>query len=142
MTASTGGDPPEDDLSVDGETDLYRRVPPQHWKKVGEEFILRDGAFKNFPNPDRKRMSVALGDTLAGLQRDPRSVRKPGQENYGVVAIKATVVRAECQRVERSPRDDEPAHGDVYGEKPTRRRKQFAAHAHWVVYPEQAAAAR
>jgi hypothetical protein len=91
--------------------------------------------FKNFPNPERKRMSVALGDTLAQLEREPESVRRPDQADYGVVAIKAGDVRAERQRIERSPRDDEPAHGDVYGEKPTGRRKKFVAVAEWVVYP-------
>lgn len=135
MTATTGEDPPEDDPTVDDETELFRRVPPAHWKKVGDQFVLRDGAFKNFPNPERKRISVVLGHTLADHERDPESLRTPDQVSYGIVAIKAKVVRAECQRIERSPRDDEPAHGDVYGDKPVSRRKKFVAQAEWVVYP-------
>lgn len=135
MIATAGEDPPEDDSTIDPETELFRRVPPAHWKKVGDRFVLRDGAFKNFPSPERKRISVVLGDTLSDHKRDPESLRTPDQANYGVVAIKAKVVRAECQRIQRSPRDDEPAHGDVYGDKSMSRRKKFVAHAEWVVYP-------
>jgi hypothetical protein len=127
-------DPPDDDRTVEDHTPLYRRVPPTHWKKVGDDYIVRDGAFKNFPHPERKRMSVVLGDTLEHLHRTIESVRG-GEPNYGVIAITTQVAREEDQRIERSPQDDEPAHGDVYGDKPTGRRKKFAAQAVWVVYP-------
>ena len=135
MTPNGEADPPEDDLSVDGDTDLFRRVPPDHWKLVDGEFVLRDGAFKNFPNPERLRMSVVLGDTLARLGRQPDSILPAERPAFGVVAIKASAVRAEEQRIERSARDDEPAHGDVYGAKTEGRRKRFVAVAGWVVYP-------
>lgn len=134
MSVGPSEDPPDDDPTVEDQTPLYRRVPPAHWKKVGNEYIVRDGAFKNFPNPERKRMSVVLGDTLEQLDRDTESVRN-SQLDYGVIAITAKVARDEEQRIERSPRDDEPAHGDVYGDKPTGRRKEFASQAVWVVYP-------
>lgn len=134
MSVQPSEEPPEDDHTVEDGTALYRRVPPAHWKKVGDEFIVRDGAFKNFPNPERKRMSVVLGDTLEQLDRGTESVRGRAP-NYGVIAITAEIARQEAQRIERSPQNDEPAHGDVYGEKPTSCRKKFAAQAVWVVYP-------
>jgi len=127
--------PPDDDASVDAECPLFRRVPPDHWKLVDGEFEIRDGAFKNFPKPERKRMSIVLGDTLAELNRDPRSILPPGRDDFGVVALSAAAVRAECQRVIRSETDEEPAHGDVYGEKTAGRRKRFIPLARWVVYP-------
>lgn len=135
MIPNGGDEAPEDDLSVEGETDLLRRVPPDHYKVVAGEFVLRDGAFKNFPQPERKRMSVVLGDTLSGMGREPESILTSEQSAFGVVAIKASAVRAEEQRVIRSELQDEPAHGDVYGDKPGSRRKRFAAVATWVVYP-------
>jgi hypothetical protein len=134
VSVGPSDDPPDDDLTVADATPLYRRVPPAHWKKVGETYIVRDGAFKNFPNPERRRMSVVLGDALEQLERDAESVRGD-LSNYGVVSITAKVARDEDQRLERSPRDDEPAHGDVHGDKPEGRRKKFAASAVWVVYP-------
>lgn len=135
MAVTGESDPPEDDLTIDGEADLFRRVPPDHYKVVDGAFVLRDGAFKNFPRPELKRMSVVLEDTLAGEGRDPSSLLADEQSAFGVVAIKAKAVRAEEQRVERSPLEDEPAHGDVYGEKPGARRKRFVRAARWVVYP-------
>lgn len=135
MTPDAEEDPPDDDLSIDGDTDLFRRVPPDHYKVVDGRFVLREGAFKNFPHPERKRMSVVLGDTLAGAGRQPESILTPEQSAFGVVAIRASAVREEEQRIERSTLDEEPAHGDVYGEKPGGRRKRFVAVAEWVVYP-------
>jgi hypothetical protein len=135
VTETDGDGPPEDDLSVEPDCDLYRRVPPDHWRLVGGEFEIREGAFKNFPQPERKRMSVVLGDTLDQLERDPNSILPPGREDYGVVALKAAAVRAECQRVMRSRTNEEPAHGDVYGDKPPSRRKRLVPLATWVVYP-------
>ena len=79
-------------------------------------------------------MSVVLGDTLQQLDRDTESVRGD-QSNYGVIAITAKIARNEAQRIERSPRADEPAHGDVYGAKPAGCRMKFAAQAVWVIYP-------
>ena len=102
MTDEVGEDPPEDDLSIDGDTDLFRRVPPEHYRLIDGEFVLKEGAFKNFPKPERKRMSIALGDKLEELGRQPASIRPPGRDDYGVVVLKASAVRGECQRVVRS----------------------------------------
>lgn len=137
MTDGDGEEPPpEDDRSISDETDLYRRVPPDHYKVTANDVMVREGAFKNFPNPELRRMSVVLGDTLAELGRDPSSILE-GHSGYGLVAIKAGCVRSEGQAVQRTPLDDEAAHGDVVGDKPAGRRKRFAKHAEWVIRPEQ-----
>ena len=135
MTEPVGDDLPQNDPSIDADLDLFRRVPPEHYRVVDGEFVLKEGAFKNFPRPERKRMSVALGDRLKELERQPDSVRPLGRDDYGVVALKARAVRAECQRVIRSPTEEEPAHGDVCGDKPPSRRKRLVPLARWVVYP-------
>jgi hypothetical protein len=135
LTQGPADEGPEDDLSVDGSVDLFRRVPPVHYRFRDGAFEVKEGAFKNFPHPERKRMSIALGDKLAQDGRAPASILRPGQEAFGVVALRASDVRAEMQRIERTPKDDEPAHGDVYGDKPASRRKRLARMARWVVDP-------
>jgi hypothetical protein len=129
-------EPPDDDPTVDGETDLFRRVSPQHWKREADgSFRLRDEVFKSFPMPQLKRMSVVLGDTLAELGRGPESVLDQAGHDFGVIAVKAKDVRQLSQAIARTPRDEEPAHGDVCGEKPGATRKALARMARWVVYP-------
>jgi hypothetical protein len=131
-----GAEPPEDDSTVDDETDLFRRVSPQHWKREADgSFRLRDEVFKNFPMPQLKRMSVVLGDTLAESGRDPESVLDQAGNDFGLIAVKAKDVRELSQAVIRTPRDDEPAHGDACGEKPGATRKALAKLARWVIYP-------
>jgi hypothetical protein len=119
---------------VDDATDLYRRVPPEHYKIGGGGPVIRDGAFKNFPNPERRRMSISLSDTLAASGGTP-SALLDGYPTYGLVAIDARSVRAEDQAVERTPTTDDPAHGDVVGDKPASRRKRLAKQARWIVQP-------
>lgn len=79
-------------------------------------------------------MSVVLEDTLVELGRNPESIieNRPG---HGVLGIRAKDVRAEAQRIERSPLTVELAHGDVWGEKPGSRRRRLATKAFWVVEP-------
>lgn len=79
-------------------------------------------------------MSIVLGDGLREANRDPETVVQsyPG---YGLVAIQAGEARAQEQRILRSPDPDEPAHGDVWGEKPGRVQRQLAKCAQWIVQP-------
>lgn len=128
------GDPPVDDTSVDDGTILFRWVPPAHIRRTDDGAEWRDGVFKNFPNPEKLRVSIVLGDKLSELKRGPETIIE-NKSGHGVIGIRARDVRAEQQRVERSPRDDEPAHGDVWGEKPAARRRRLALHAFWVVEP-------
>jgi hypothetical protein len=124
-----------DDPSIADTTAIYRRVPPQHCRFVDGDVEVRDGAFKNFPKPERKRMSVVLGDRLVALQRDPRTILE-GYEHCGVVVLRAGRLRhEEDQTIQRTPTADEPAHGDVIGEKSAARKKHLAAMAEWVIKP-------
>lgn len=125
---------PEDDVSIPNPTLLYRWVPPNHIRRTDNGVECRDGAFKNFPNPETLRMSIVLEDTLRALDREPASVLQ-GRPGYGLVALTAEQVREAEQRVVRSPTPEEPAHGDVWGTKTPSRRRHFAQLARWVVVP-------
>jgi len=129
-----GTDVPADDVSVANGTELFRRVPPAHYKLENGRYVVRDGAFKNFPHPERKRMSVALGDTLEQAGDAPETVVH-GMPEYGLVSVTAGFAREQDQRVERAPEEGFEAHGNVFGDKSASRRKQFAKEARWVAEP-------
>ncbi|MEJ7786390.1 MAG: hypothetical protein WKF96_16425 [Solirubrobacteraceae bacterium] len=135
MSDTESGCEPEDDLSVQDPTLLYRWVPPTHIRRTDSGVECRDGAFKNFPNKETNRMSVVLQDTLEALDRLPATILadRPG---YGLVAVTAADVRAEKQKVLRSPQSHELAHGDVWGGKTPARRRLLAQKATWVIEPE------
>lgn len=134
---ATQEDVPDDDTSVTDLTLLYRWVPPAHVRRTPSGVECRDGAFKNFPNPATRRMSVVLDDTLRALGREPRSILA-GKPGYGLIAVTAAHVRAEQQRVARSPLPDEAAHGDVWGDKTAGRRRRLARQAQWIIEPPAA----
>lgn len=133
--ATTGGDDPADDPSVANPTLLYRWVAPAHIRHTATGVECRDGAFKNFPNPETRRMSIVLEDTLRAHNREPNTIleHRPG---YGLVAVTVGEVRElEQQRVLRSERPEELAHGDVWGDKPPARRRRLAQLARWIIEP-------
>lgn len=127
---------PEDDPSVGPDLILYRWVPPQHWRRRDGQIECRDGAFKNFPNPELLRMSIVLDDTLRDDGREPSAIIE-GRRDFGLVALTARQVRDIEQRVIRSATEDEPAHGDVWGEKPGAVRRRLASAAEWVIEPSE-----
>lgn len=132
---TTTDDCPYDDTSIDNSTLLYRWVAPAHIRRTEDGIECRDGAFKNFPNPETRCMSIVLDDALRLQQREPQSILslRPG---YGLVALTAGEVREmEHQRVLRSPRPEEPAHGDVWGDKSAGRRRRLAQMARWIIQP-------
>jgi hypothetical protein len=125
-----------DDRPVEDDTLLYRRVHKVHYSRRPDgSFRLRETAFKNFPGGGLD-MSVQLGDRLAELAKSPEDVLKGHDSTFGLAALRTKVVRDEEQSVERTPKPDDLAHGDVIGEKPTGRRKRFAAAAWWAVEPQ------
>jgi hypothetical protein len=124
-----------DDRPVEDDTLLYRRVHKVHYSRRPDgSFRLRETAFKN--PKDRVDMSVQLGDRLAELGKSPEDVLEGHDSSFGLAALRTKVVRDEEQAVERTPRPDDLAHGDVVGEKPTGRRKRFAEAACWAVTPQ------
>lgn len=131
---ATTEDGPEDDLSVANPTFLYRWVHPVHIRRTADGVQCRDGAFQNFPNRETLRMSVVLDDTLRAQNREPASIVQ-GRPGFGLVAVTAGEVREEEQRVLRSALPQEPAHGDVWGQKAPARRRRLAELARWIIAP-------
>ncbi len=130
MTARQGG------ASVQDGTLLYRRIRRDWvvWDDSRGCWRPSRIAFQNV------EMSVALGDTLEAMGREPEDVLVASPGEY-LVALTAGFVRTHQQQVVRDPVDDEPAHGLVVGEKdhPASRRKKFAQEAAWVKAPTEEA---
>jgi hypothetical protein len=128
---------PSDDAPVAPETLLYRWVSPQFIKRTEDGLKVSGGAFQNTTKPIRtNEMSVFLQDTLEALDRTPESL-VDATGGFGLVALSAQQVIDEEQTVQRTPKPDEPAHGDVVGEKKGSRRNRFAATCQWIVQPDQ-----
>jgi hypothetical protein len=116
------------------DTFLYRRVHPVHYKSLPDGTCrLRETAFKN--PKDSNDMSVQLGDTLECLEIRPECILDGYDESWGLAEFRAQVAIEQEQDVERSPKQNDEAHGDVVGAKPTGRRRVFAEAARWTVVP-------
>ena len=123
-----------DDLTIPGEAQLLRRIPPRHLVKDENSGHLRpsSAAFDN--HPDGSPMSVILADVLAQTGRDPAAALT-GYEGFALASITAGLVRECGQGVAREPLPDEPAHAVVFGEKPKRIQRKLAKGSRWVVPP-------
>jgi hypothetical protein len=124
-----------DDPSVSDATLLYRLLNPDYdvdWDHDERRWIVKSRAFQNSTGTDR--MSVVLGDQMEVAQRPPEDACRTKPDWY-VVSLTAREVRDEEQEIERDSLHDEPAHGNVVGAKPKRRRRQFVHLAEWVVMP-------
>jgi hypothetical protein len=110
------------DAPVPEETKLYRRVHPTqlHWDDNDGCLRPTSSAFKG------EEMSIGLGDVLEDEQRDIESLASD-KPTHSLVSLTAGYVEGEeDQQVRRTPLQEEPAHGDVCGEKTQGRRKRFA----------------
>jgi hypothetical protein len=127
---------PDDDASVSDECGLYRRILPLPNQVVPDEnrgcYRVSSAAFLK-----KQEMSVVLEDRLRADGREPSDALRNYPDQY-LVLLKAGFVRAHGQIVVRSARSDEPAHGDVIGEKPRSIARAFAAAACWIVAPPEA----
>lgn len=132
---SPPADLPEDDSPIADDTPLYRLVPLVHCDVVDGRWEFQSAAFDNNEGLD---MSVVLGDTLEALERKPAELPHDlfsDQQSWGVAAITAGDLRHEAQEIVRTPRPEEPAHGDVRGPKNGGRRKRIKRLARWEVRP-------
>jgi hypothetical protein len=134
------------DAPVDDETLVYRLIPVSSCDVIDGRWEFQSGAFDNStPLVEGERddeMSVILGDTLEAVERTPDAlpVETPcsgSPELWGVAKLRAGFLREDLkQSLHRTPKDDEPAHGDVRGAKNPKRRKKLKRHAEWVVEPQ------
>jgi hypothetical protein len=140
-------DLPAPEAPVADDTDVYRLIPVGSCDVVDGQWEFQSGAFDNSTplvedEPDDE-MSVVLQDTLSALKRIPERlpVETPCSGNpelWGVAKLNVGFLRNdEMQEIVRSPKDDEPAHGDVRGTKNTKRRRRLKKHAEWVIRPSK-----
>ena len=119
---------------VPDELELFHRIPPNMiiWDLNEHRYRPTTGLFRK-----KERVSIYLADKLVEESRQPVSVLAtyPG---HSLAASIARTVREECQEVVRSPRDDEPAHGDIVGKKPTTRAERIALAASWEFVDDEA----
>lgn len=125
---------PEDNNNpVPDETALYRRINPEAPQLVWDENRgcqrISTGAFGD---PD---LSVAIGDTLEALGRDPATVLD-GYTGQYLVSFAAVTATNNGLAVLRDPTSAEPAHGVVSGKKRMPVRRALAASCVWVVRPD------
>jgi hypothetical protein len=119
--------PFEDDTTIPPDERLLRRVHPTH--VVPDQnggFRLSSAAFND------RELSVDIASTLSQLNRPYESCLH-GYDGYGLIWFSAQSARANQQVVCRDPLPDNPAHGIVYGHKPTSVRRRLAALSTWLV---------
>lgn len=138
---------PAVDAPIADSDEVYRLIKVADCKAENGKWMFQSLAFSNAtPLEDAERddeMSVVLEDTLAALERAPEDLPTEGPfpggpHGWGVARLSVGFVRKENskQEVLRSPNDEEPAHGDVRGNKPPACRKRLKKHATWVIEPQ------
>jgi hypothetical protein len=126
-----------DDPTILATHDIWRRIPP--WHIVFDPDIaglrISSAAFRD--DRDKSPMSVVLAEVARQLGRDVSSILI-GLNGFGVARFTASEARNVGQRIARTPRPEEPAHGSVIGDK-KRASKKLAEFAKWVIRnPSQA----
>ena len=123
-----------DDLTIEDDAPLWRRVPPWHF--VFDENLGRPrpskAAFED--HPDGSPMSVALGQEVLESGRTAESLLEE-YDRFGLASFIAGFAREKGQGVVRSPLPEEPAHAEVFGKKTEGVRRAFAKKCIWVVPP-------
>ncbi len=129
--------PDIDDLTIDNETLLLRRIPTNPVCIVRDDNLgcwrPSSASFEN--HPDGSPMSVVLSDTLDELDRPYTSALGDHGEDFSLASFKAGLARECNQGVMRKPTEEEPAHGEVFGNKSKSVRKKLAKNASWIVPP-------
>jgi hypothetical protein len=124
-----------DDPTVADATLLFRLLNPEFdvdWDHDEGHWIIKSRAFQN--SSGTSEMSVVLGDQMAEDGRPAEDACRAKSDWY-IASLTARQVRDEQQGIARAPLPEEPAHGNVLGDKPRSRRKRFSQLAEWVVMP-------
>jgi hypothetical protein len=125
-----GGDIPDDPETVPSGSYLYRRIHPDWYVSVGEDFRVSSQAFQD----KEGSMSVALGVILDERGLKPEDVLE-AFENYGLLRFSVAFIRSLHLGVIHSPTPAEPWHGEVYGKKTGGVRNKLVANGQWVRRP-------
>ena len=119
-----GGDP--DNLSFMPDDQFLRRIPPYYYNSATGK--VSSAAFQN--TSDTNRMSVNFG-RLSSVKHT-----LAGDSQCGVASITAELCWSLEQEIESTPKDTNPAHCDVVGEKPQRIRRKLREKASYLRYPQ------
>lgn len=119
----------EDDPAIVGDLRLLRRVPQGR---------VHNGKIED-SNFDEREEGHGLSVTVWLSPQDLEDVLL-GHEDFGVVCVKASILRAEGAIIVRVPLEGNPNHCEVFPRlaKPARRR--IREQAPWVFYPAWVAA--
>lgn len=132
-----------DDLSIDDDEVLLRRVPHAQLQEIKDEqghvVRIRPQGWTFNDNDDGSPMSVYLRSAVAALGEDEHSLLN-GLTDFFLAGVAAAVVRAQGQRIVRDPLIEPehscgPAHAVVVGTKNGKRRRRMAEASFWVVGP-------
>ena len=123
-----------DDPTVSDDDALLRRVPPQMIlaNSSQQDIEVSSAAFSN-PS-DGSGMSVIIRSELIAVGGRMEDVLT-GYEGFGLVSLSAASVREQNQIVVRKPLPDNPAHGEVIGEKTRGVRRAMKRSAIWLIKP-------
>ena len=128
-----------DDPSISDDTELLRRIHPNHvvYDENLQRFRPTSQAFRD--DRDGDPMSVYLSSVLGNEGRPP-STLLAAYDRYALASVTAHLARSLSQTVHPEPEPDESAHAVVCGEKDSggknAPRKRFAEAAVWVVAPQ------
>lgn len=125
-----------DDPTISGDSILWRRIIKEQIVEDQNRGIKRpsSAAFNNHPNGTP--MSVALEDVFyKETSKNPSDYLKGHDNVVALASFTAGFARELKQGITRSPLPNEPAHAEVFGEKPRRIRKAFANKSQWVIPP-------
>jgi hypothetical protein len=115
----------EDDPAIAGDLRLLRRVP---------ELLVHDGEIEK-SNFDERDEGHGLSVTVWESPQDLEDVLT-GHENFGVVSVKSSVLRAEGVIIARVPLDGNPNHCEVFPRLSTGARRRIKRQAKWVYFPD------
>lgn len=134
---------PTDDKSVPDTCRLLRRIPTQFnvfivWDHNFERWKMSSQAFRD--HPSGTPMSVHIDEILRDCGLGPEDVLRD-HEDFALASFTAGEARSLEQKIVKDPREGQPAHAHVVGNKPKRVQKAFAKFAKWVIPPENFPAA-
>lgn len=131
----SGGDF-SDDQGIPDEETLYRRIHPLQVKRRPDGTIERIGSNAFRDSSDGSPCSIALASKLVEHGLEPGDLLR-GYEHMGLASFTAGQARECGFGLLHTPKDGEPAHGDLTGDKRAQKpRRRLAALARLLQEPQ------
>lgn len=125
-----------DDLAIENEAPLWRRVSPKQFFFDENRDCWRPSSAAFNDHPNGTPMSVVLGQEVLDAGRTAEGVLE-GHEGYALASFTAGLVREYGQGIVRAPMPNEPAHAEVFGKKTKSVQRALAKNCQWVVPPPE-----